>query len=199
MAVKYQRKDKFYQDAKEQGYRSRAAFKLLELNKKFSLFNTRDRVLDLGAWPGSWIQVTQKIVGKSGKIVGIDLSKIDPFVEDNVILLQGDVTNSQLTYELLKVIPEKFNCVISDLAPKLTGIRVRDIAQIEICMNSALNIAKATLLPEGNLVIKVFNCNETDDFFKQCKKDFKSVSKCLLKATRTSSDELYFVGKGWIG
>ncbi|MGH7769302.1 MAG: SAM-dependent methyltransferase, partial [Candidatus Binatia bacterium] len=125
----YQPKDAFYRKAKKEGYRSRAAYKLLELGRRFHLIKPGDRVVDLGAAPGGWLQVAAELTGPKGKVVGIDLQPTQPFHEPNIVVLQGDATSEECAKKIAELLGGPVDCVLSDLAPKLSGIRDADIAR----------------------------------------------------------------------
>ncbi|MBU7024870.1 MAG: RlmE family RNA methyltransferase, partial [Theionarchaea archaeon] len=119
--MSYRRKDGYWRKAKKEGYRSRASYKLMQLNKKFGLMRRGDTVLDVGCAPGGWIQVAREIVGESGYVLGIDLQRISPFKEDNVEALQADITSSN-TVTMIRERKEVFDVVISDISPNISGI-----------------------------------------------------------------------------
>src|SRR5690349_19022392 len=125
----YDRKDALHQRAKREGYRSRAAYKLLELQKRTRLLRRGQCVVDLGAWPGGWLQVAAEIVGNSGRVVGIDLATIEPLAAPQVTILHGDVTDPDSVALVVETLGRKADVILSDLAPKLTGIGPRDAAQ----------------------------------------------------------------------
>src|SRR5512141_1040556 len=125
----YDRKDALHRRAKREGYRSRAAYKLLELQKRTRLLKRGQVVVDLGAWPGGWLQVAAEIVGTSGRVVGIDAAPIDPLAVPQVTVLRDDVTDPSCGPRLVEVLGRPADVVLSDLAPKLTGIAPRDAAQ----------------------------------------------------------------------
>src|SRR5215475_5178804 len=122
----YKPQDSYYKKAKQEGYRSRAAYKLLELQQRFHLLRPGDVVVDLGAAPGGWLQVAAKFVGESGKVVGLDLQPIEALREPNIIFLQGDITLPEISKKLLDFVNATVDCVLSDLAPRLSGIREAD-------------------------------------------------------------------------
>jgi len=125
----YERKDTFYKKAKREGYRARSAYKLIELNREFRLFRPGMRVVDLGAWPGGWVQVAAALVGQTGKVVGIDLVALEPFSFSQVTLLQGDATDPVQQEKMLVALGGSADIVLSDLAPKLSGIKEVDEAR----------------------------------------------------------------------
>ena len=125
----YKRKDAFYKKAKQAGYRSRAAYKLRELSHSFGLLRPGQRVIDLGAWPGGWLQVAAELVGPQGRVIGIDLVPIAPLKTDNVTVIQGDATDPDQQRRLLSLLDGPADILLSDMAPKLSGVRERDEAQ----------------------------------------------------------------------
>lgn len=199
MAAEYKRKDALYEQAKQDGYRSRAAYKLIELQKRFRVCNNAAHILDLGAWPGGWLQVASELVGPKGNVVGIDLAQIDPLETENVQVLTGDFTQQEQIDKLISLAPHGYNCVLSDASPKLTGIPEADQAGTAECAQAAFNVAQKTLKKGGNFVCKIFKGAETDKFVKSLKKMFDQLSRVELDATRNSSSETYIVGKGFRG
>lgn len=191
----YERKDAEYRQAKKSGVRSRAYYKLQELNQKHKLLKQGFSVLDLGAWPGSWIEYVHRKVGSSGLVVGVDLAKIDEFAAENIKTLQGDLSSEETIDQIIEISP-KYDLVISDMSPKLSGIVEADRAKCIHLAELALYIAQKCLKTGGNLVIKVFNNNETEDFIRENRKNFNKIVKCNLKSTRRSSKELYLIGFG---
>lgn len=197
MAGDYKRKDALYEQAKQDGYRSRAAYKLLELQKRFRLCNSSAKVLDLGAWPGGWLQVASELVGPSGKVVGIDLATIEALDAENVQILTGDFSLEETISKLREIAPKGYNCVLSDASPKLTGIPEADQAGTVECSQAAFRVAEKLLQTGGSFVCKIFKGSETDRFVKTLKKSFTQLSRVELEATRNSSSETYVVGKGF--
>ncbi len=185
----YKRKDYFYKKAKEEGFRSRAAYKLIEIQKKYKIFKKGDYVLDLGCAPGGWIQVVLKFIGKDGGIKGIDLLDVKPFKEENVEIIKGDIY--EYNFE-----NEKFDVIISDMAPNTSGIKHADYYRsFELC-EYAFKIAQNCLKNNGNLVMKIFQGKEFNELRGVLKKNFKEVSVFKPKSSRSSSVETYIVCKG---
>lgn len=197
MSSKYNRKDALYDRAKEEGYRSRAAYKLIELQERFKICRSGACVLDLGAWPGGWLQVASEIVGERGKVVGIDIAVVEPLPCDNVQVLVGDFSNSENVEAIRAASPKGFDAVLSDASPKLSGINEADQASTAQCAHNAFAVAKIMLRNGGNFVCKIFKGQETDQFVKSLKKSFKQVSRIELEASRNSSSETYVVAKGF--
>lgn len=192
----YDRKDAYYRKAREEGYRSRAAFKLIELDKRFHLLRRRFRVLDLGAWPGGWLQVAAAKVGPGGLAVGIDLVDIETLPDANVRTFMGDVSDPEVMGVAREAAGGGFDLVLSDMSPKLSGIKELDAAATVHCAEVAREVAKAMLRPGGNLVIKLFKSGESDRFVKDSRSLFGKVQRVELDSTRKSSNEFYFVGLG---
>ena len=194
----YNPRDSYYKKAKQEGYRSRAAYKLLELQQRYRLLKPGDAVVDLGAAPGGWLQVAAKTVGQNGKIIGVDLQTIEPFRERNIILLQGDMARNEIQEQIKAVLNGPADCVLSDLAPKLSGIRDADIARCLELNQAALDVAIQLLRPSGSLLIKSFISNDLHGFTAELKKSFSAVQRTKPDATRQGSSEFYFYVKGFL-
>ncbi len=187
----FNRKDYFYKKAKEEGFRSRAAYKLLEIQKKYKIFKKGDYVLDLGCAPGGWIQVAIRFIGKNGKIKGIDLLDVKPFNNSNIEIIKGDIFDYDFSQE-------KFDVIISDMAPNTSGIKHADyFKSYELC-ETAFYIAKKSLKNHGNLVLKIFQGKEFNELRGKLKKNFKIISVFKPKSSRSTSSETYLVCKDFI-
>jgi 23S rRNA (uridine2552-2'-O)-methyltransferase len=195
----YQPKDAFYRKAKKEGYRSRAAYKLLELARRFQLIKRGDRVVDLGAAPGGWLQVAAELAGPNGKVVGIDLQPIAPIPERNVVLLQGDATAPESMEKIRTILDGVADAVLSDLAPHLSGIRDADISRSLGLVRMAHAVARELLRPGGSFVVKTFVSDDLRDYFDELKRDFRSVERTRPEATRKASSEIYFCARGFKG
>ncbi|MGE4089899.1 MAG: RlmE family RNA methyltransferase [Candidatus Binatia bacterium] len=193
----YDRKDSFYKKAKQEGYRSRAAYKLLELHKEFRLFKPGDRVVDLGAWPGGWTQVAAPFVGKQGRVVGIDLMAIDPLPVANVTFLQGDTTDPAQQEQILTLLEGKADLILSDMAPKLSGIRETDEARAMELVHAAFACAQTLLRPGGALLLKVFMGPDYKRFLAELRIRFATVKATRPEATRKGSAETYVYATGF--
>jgi 23S rRNA (uridine2552-2'-O)-methyltransferase len=193
----YTPQDRFFKKAKQDGYRSRAAYKLIELQQRFRLMNQGDKVVDLGAAPGGWLQIAAKLVGPNGKIVGVDLQPIQPFQEPNIVLLQGNALSIEILARIKEVLGDKANCVLSDMAPKLSGIRDADRARCQELNQTALQAAKELLRPGGVLLVKSFVSEYLQTYTAELKKHFITVQRTKPDATRESSSEFYFFAKGY--
>ena len=196
--AEYKRKDHLYNKAKEEGYRSRAAYKLLELASKHRIIFPGAKDLDLGAWPGGWLQVASSKVGPKGVVVGIDLVEIEPLPNSNVFTICGDVRDDPAIAEALKIAGGKFDAIVCDMAPKLSGIKEVDHPQAAGCAELAAYVAEKTLNEGGSLVTKLFKSAEADEFFRSQRGLYKKCDRAGHKSTRGSSNEYYFVGLGYL-
>ncbi len=197
--AEYNRKDKLYNQAKSEGYRSRAAYKLIELDEKFHLFRKGMRVLDLGSFPGGWLQVSLAKVGPSGVVVGIDLKEIDPVamrvgnteVKPTVII--GDITEAPVLDEIEQIFGSRVGLVLSDMSPHLTGISFGDAARSADLVLRAFEVAKRLLEKGGGFVAKIFPGPEAEELNRELKRNFKKLTRVYLDSTRKTSSEFYFV------
>ena len=191
----YNPHDTYYKKAKQEGYRSRAAYKLLELQQRFRLLRPGDVVVDLGAAPGGWLQIAAKFVGPSGKVIGIDLQPIETLREPNIIFLRGDITSPEISKKISEIVDGKVHCVLSDLAPRLSGIRDVDAARCLELNRTALTVAITLLRPGGSFLVKGFVNQELHTFTLELRQHFHSVQRTRPEATRQGSSEFYFFAK----
>jgi len=197
--VAYDRKDSFYERAKREGYRSRAAFKLEEIQKRTRVLARGQRVVDLGAWPGGWLQIIAQHVGAKGRIVGVDRVAIDPLPNREIRLLCSDVTDPELPESILTLLEGRADVVLSDLAPKLTGIAPRDEAAAAELAEHTLRVAAACLKTGGSIVLKTFGGSEAEVTRAALAASHRKVRRIGLAATRKGSSELYLVATGFRG
>jgi len=195
--VRYRPKDAFYRRAKDEGYRSRAAYKLLELQRRFRLIRPGWRVVDLGAAPGGWVQVAAQAVGSQGMVLGVDLQEMAPFPEKNIENVHGDVTSPEVQSRMREFLGSSADCVLSDLSPRLSGIRDADISRSAELVRVALEVARNILRPGGHLVVKTFVGEETLAIAREMKEEFASVVRTRPEATRKGSSEIYLIGRGF--
>jgi 23S rRNA (uridine2552-2'-O)-methyltransferase len=189
------KKDFYYRLAKSREYRSRASFKLGQINKKFKLFQRGDSVLDLGAAPGGWMQMAGEIVGAKGVVVGVDLDDIEPFEEKNIVSIKGDILKKE-TMEIAKNYAEFFDAVISDASPDISGVwDVDHFNSIDIARN-ALRIALDVLPEGGNFLVKVFQGSLVKEFTEEVKREFAFTKVAKPFASRQQSSEVYIVARG---
>lgn len=198
MSGGYDRKDHFYKKAKSQGLRSRANFKLQELNEKYKLLREGHKVLDLGAWPGGWLQYSLTCIGSKGKAVGIDLVEIEDLGDKRLITITGDVTEDENIKQAIDFAGSKFDVVVSDMSPKLSGVKESDQARAAGLVELACNVAERTLVKGGNFVCKTFKGQDTDQIFKTIKPKFTKLLRSELDSSRKTSNEYYIVGLGLI-
>lgn len=194
----YERKDALYRRAKEEGYRSRAAYKLVELQRRLRMIRRGDAVIDLGAWPGGWLQVAAALVGPEGRVLGIDVVALEPFADPRVLLLQADVADPGLPARARELLGRAADIVLSDMAPKLTGIAPRDAARSAELLEHAARFA-AALRPGGTLAVKTFGGAEGDAARAALATAFERVRRVGLEATRKGSSELYLIASGYRG
>jgi len=199
MSSGYNRKDRFYHQAKSAGYRSRAAYKLIEIDQKYGLLKPGGKVLDLGSWPGGWVQVAAERVGPAGLVVGIDLVQVEEVGYDNVHLLTGDARDESFIATVLAKAGGPFDVVISDMSPKLTGIKEADQAGTVACAELALWLTGQVVRPGGSFVAKVFKGGDTDAFVKAARPLFNKLARVELDSTRKTSNEFYVIGLGLKG
>jgi 23S rRNA (uridine2552-2'-O)-methyltransferase len=193
----YKPQDRYFKKAKHEGYRSRAAYKLLELQQRYRIMKAGDSVIDLGAAPGGWLQVAAKGVGPHGKVIGVDLQEIQTLPERNVILLEGDIASAEIQAQIKQLIGGPAHCVLSDLAPKLSGIRDADTARCLELNRTALAVAIELLRPNGSLLVKSFVSNDLQLFTAELKLHFSAVQRTKPEATRHGSSEFYFFASGF--
>jgi len=192
---KQQRKELYFQKAKQEGYRARSAYKLLQIQEKFHIIRRGDIVVDLGAAPGSWSQVTVKLVGNSGRVIALDLQAIAPI--PGVTTLQGDMTDPAIQAQVMEMAGGHANVVLSDAAPSTTGIKLRDhVLSIELG-RAALAVAQNLLVPGGNLVIKVFEGEDLPGLLHDVKMAFHPVKVHTPPATRNESWESFIIARGF--
>jgi 23S rRNA (uridine2552-2'-O)-methyltransferase len=194
--TKYNRKDHFYHEAKAAGVRSRAFYKLQELDQKHHLIAKQAVILDLGAWPGGWLEYAARAAGSGGKVIGIDIKPIEP-LGTNVETIQGDVLEPSTIDQALNLSGRPFDLILSDLSPSLSGIKEADAAAAVDLAKGALEAAKRSLRPGGNLVLKLFKSNETELFIKQIRPLFERTVRSELKSSRKTSQEFYLVAKSY--
>ena len=185
-------KDEFVKKAQKEGYRSRAAYKLLEIIDKDQIIKTGFKVLDLGAAPGGWSQVAIKIVGKTGQVIATDILPVESIA--NVEFLQGDFTEERIYKKLLSLTnKQKINVVLSDMAPNMSGQISIDQPKSMYLAELALDMATKVLSHNGHFVVKIFHGDGFDSFIQNSRKNFKKVIIRKPKASRPRSKEVYLI------
>jgi len=186
------RRDYFYRKAKDEGYRSRAAFKLKQINERFNIIKKRDTVVDLGAAPGGWLQVAKELSG--GKVVGVDILPIEEI--EGVQMIKGDIRLDSTVEKIRESIKkEGADVVICDAAPNLSGNWSYDHARSIDLASSALECARKLLKPEGRFAVKVFQGDMFPEFLDKVRRYFGKVRAFSPEATRKQSAEIYVIGK----
>ena len=190
--------DCYVKKSKEDGYRSRASYKLIELDRTDRLLSPGMAVIDLGAAPGGWTQVLAERVGESGYVVASDVLSMDSIA--GVRFVQGDFTEQKVVDELLKIIHGRtFDLVISDMAPNMSGIKSADIAKSMYLAELAVDLAFQVLRKGGSFVVKVFHGEGFDQLLKNIRQSFDKVNIRKPDASRSRSREAYLVAKGFKG
>lgn len=192
--IQERKRDYYYKKAKEEKYRSRAAYKLFQAVKKYHFIKNGDVVVDLGAAPGGWTQSARKIVGSKGFVLGVDLKSIEPFPQNNVRTIIGDINEQETLQQILEILPRKADVVISDASPNISGIWEVDHARQIDLAQKALEIALETLSPSGNFFVKVFQGDMLNDFIGKVKQHFEFVKLIKPKASRAKSSEMFILG-----
>ena len=194
--------DYYFKKAKEENFLARSVYKLEEINKKYKVLKKNDVVLDLGYYPGSWIQYTSSVIGAQGKILGVDLQEVNKDLAHlkNVSLIQEDVF--ALTPEKVAALPFQFklpfDVVLSDMAPKTSGIRSVDQDRSLDLVQKIFTLLPHFLKKSGNIVIKVFASQIAQDYLKEQKKQFKDWHYLRPASTRSCSKEFFVIGKGYL-
>jgi len=190
------KREHFYKEAKRTGYRARSAFKLLQIQKKFNIINIDNVIVDLGAAPGGWSQVSLELVGRNGKVIGIDISPIKPI--DGVTFLQGDLTDSSSIREIMNMLGgKKVDVVLSDMSPNISGNYSVDHARSIYLCEKALETVEKLLKNGGSFVCKVFSGEDLEDFIEKTSKLFKNVKQFSPVASRKSSSETYVIARSF--
>ena len=190
--------DPFVKQAQKDGYRSRSAYKLVELNDKDKLIRPGMRVLDLGSAPGGWSQVAGKLVGRTGRVLATDILPMDGL--QNVDFIQGDFTEDAIVQQLLDWLDGgKFDLIISDIAPNISGIDSADQARSMYFLELALDTVRKTLKPGAGFVAKMFQGSGSDQYLKELRKHFDKVAIRKPAASRKESREVYVVARGFKG
>jgi 23S rRNA (uridine2552-2'-O)-methyltransferase len=182
--------------AQQEGYRSRASYKLLELDKRDRLLRPGMRVVDLGAAPGGWSQIAADRVGRQGEVVALDILEMAPI--PNVTFLCGDFTEEAIFNQLLARLPSgSVDLVLSDMAPNMSGVKSVDQPRAIYLAELALDLAGRVLHPGGNMVIKLFQGSGSEQFIAECRCHFTSLAIRKPEASRGRSSEVYLVARGW--
>lgn len=186
--------DPYVQLAKKDGWRSRAAFKLMEIDDKDKLLRRGEVVVDLGATPGGWSQVASRRVGDSGMVLALDLLEMEPI--HGVQFIQGDFREDDVLAQLESLLGNRqVGLVMSDMAPNMSGVPLVDQARIMYLAELGLEFSRAHLKPEGAFLVKVFQGTDYEGFVKAMRETFKQVVVRKPDASRDRSPEIYLLGR----
>ena len=194
----YDRKDHFHQRAKREGFRSRAAYKLLEIQQRHRLLRPGQRVVDLGCWPGGWLQVAAQIVGSRGLVVGVDLTAIEPALKnENVIAYCGDVSDREIVARVLVDLGGPADVLLCDAAPKLTGVRATDRAREEALLESVEALIPELIKRDGDLLLKILEGPEATRVDRRIRLMFSRAKTLKPASSRKGSSERYLLARGF--
>lgn len=191
------KRDPFIREARKKGYRARSAFKLIEIDQRFGLFAVGQRVLDLGAAPGSWSQIAAKAVHSpnKGKVFSIDVLQINGL--DSIVYIKSDVESDEFSQVLHEAVGNAVDVLLCDLSPPLSGHAGRDRARADQLIRRAWEETKPFLRPKGSLLAKLWQGPEADTFVKDIKKNFATIRRIKPKASRQESSEFYLLAQGF--
>ncbi len=192
------RKDLYRRLAKEQGYKSRAAFKLIEANEKYRLIGRGDTVLDLGSAPGGWVQVASELVGPEGLVVGVDIQEVR-LKEKNVVTIVMDVNDTRVPGKLLSLLGGPADVVLSDLSPSVSGVWELDQTRQADLTLRVLGLSESVLRIGGRAFCKQFEGERSPEVRDAFSNGFKTVRVLKPAASRSASSELYYYCDGWLG
>lgn len=194
--ISERKQEHFYRKAKRMHYRSRAAFKLIQIDQRFQALRPGDAVVDLGASPGGWAQVAKDAVGESGKVIGVDLAHCRPL--EGVEFIRGDINSPETIQELLSRFGGRADVVISDMAPNISGNYPTDHARSVHLGQCVLGVCDRILREGGRMVMKVFMGDLFNELMEDVRSRFPQVSVHTPEATRKESSEVYVIGEGYI-
>ncbi|QXI54319.1 23S rRNA (uridine(2552)-2'-O)-methyltransferase RlmE [Pseudomonas alvandae] len=190
--------DPFVKMAQKDGYRSRASYKLLEIQERDRLIRPGMSVIDLGAAPGGWSQVTSRLIGGQGTLIASDILEMDSIPD--VTFIQGDFTEHAVLAQILEAVGKnEVDLVISDMAPNMSGLASVDMPRSMFLCELALDLATRVLKPGGDFLIKVFQGEGFDEYHKSVRKQFEKVTTRKPKSSRDRSREQYLLGRGFRG
>jgi len=190
--------DPFVKQAQKDGYRSRASYKLLEIQEKDRLIRPGMSVIDLGAAPGGWSQVTSRLIGGQGRLIASDILEMDSIPD--VTFIQGDFTQDEVLQRILEAVGDSHvDLVISDMAPNMSGTPAVDMPRAMFLCELALDLATRVLKPGGDFLIKIFQGEGFDVYLKDVRSKFDKVQMRKPSSSRDRSREQYLLGKGFKG
>jgi len=191
--IEERRRDAFYRKAKREGYRSRAVYKLKEIDRKFRILRRGQKVVDLGAAPGGWLQYIAESIGNKGTVIGVDIKEIAPLPYENVKILKADVFQENIEEKILKLLGSKADVILSDLSPKISGVWEVDVAKSVAMCERVIELSRKLLKRNGKLVMKVFEGVDTKRVFSSLERDFSFIKLFKPAASRKKSSELYII------
>ena len=194
--IRERKNEYYYKKAKEENYRSRSTYKLIQANEKYGFIKLRDVVVDLGAAPGGWIQAARKVACKNGFVLGVDLKPIEPFTQAYIRTIIADFNEPGIVEQIMSFLPRKADVVLCDAAPNITGVWEVDHARQIDLAEKALEIAQCLLRPNGNFFVKVFEGDLLNDFIESVKPLFETVKMVKPQASRQKSSEMYLLALG---
>ena len=190
--------DPYVKQAQKDGYRSRASYKLLEVQEKYKLIRPGMTVVDLGAAPGGWSQVTSRLIGGEGRLIASDILEMDSIPD--VTFIQGDFTEDKVLAQILEAVGNsQVDLVISDMAPNMSGTPEVDMPKAMFLCELALDLAERILKPGGNFVIKIFQGEGFDVYLKDARRKFDKIQMIKPDSSRGSSREQYMLAWGYRG
>ena len=186
-------KDHYFHKAKKNGYAARSVYKIEEIDNKYRIIRTGNKVLDLGCSPGSWLQYASRKVGNTGQVLGVDLQPVKISLPSHVKVIQADIF--EITNENLKIKGGQADVIMSDMAPKTSGIRATDVHRSFELNKKVLYLANDILCSEGSLLVKAFQGKLFDELCYEFKKMFADVKLCKPKSSRSESVEIFILGR----
>lgn len=185
------RKDHYRKLAKDQGLRARSAYKLQQLNDSYQILKKGSKVVDLGCAPGGWLQIAIRLVGSTGRVVGIDIKPVEPLA--GAVILEGNIEDAEMKSRISETLGGKADVLLSDLAPNVSGVWDIDHARQISLTQAALQFANTILRPGGSAIFKVFEGDMLNDLRAELRQNFGKVQLSKPSASRQESSELYVV------
>ena len=196
MKLDQAKRDSYRRMAKREGYRSRSAFKLIQLDTKYKILKSNNVVVDFGCAPGGWLQYISEVIGTKGFALGIDLKQVKSIAK-NVITLIADVRDSDIENKIVSRLPKKADVVTSDLSQSLSGIWELDVARQIDLTSRVVELFPSIIEKRGTAILKIFQGGQSDILLNQLKKDFRSVIIVKPPASRSQSSEVYLLCRGY--
>ena len=197
MKLQISKRDEFRKLAKNQGYRSRSAFKLKQINRSYRIFKKGNVVVDIGCSPGGWLQIARTEVGHNGKVIGIDLKKIEPI--EGVFFLHGNIEDKMIKENLNQLTNSRVDVILSDISPNLSGQWEFDHARQILLTKSVIELSKTIANRNSKGIFKVFDGDMLNDLIIELKQIFEKVIISKPLASRAASSELYLVCSNFTG